>query len=80
MPRLGAVPVALGRETYGTANSFGGLSVVSLAEARDEATKFGTVLDWATAVGYRSADNPVNGIATGLPKQPKKQGRHTALV
>jgi integrase len=41
--------------------------------------RIGTVMDWAKAAGYRTGDNPINGIAKGLPSQPKKQKHHAAL-
>ena len=41
--------------------------------------RIGTVLDWAKAAEYRSGDNPINGIAKGLPKQPKRKLHHAAL-
>ncbi len=47
--------------------------------ARRVRQRIGTVLDWAKAAGHRSGDNPINGIAKGLPSQPKKQKHHAAL-
>ena len=47
--------------------------------ARRVRQRIGTVLDWAKAAGHRSGDNPINGIAKGLPKQPKKTKHHAAL-
>jgi integrase len=47
--------------------------------ARRVRQRIGTVLDWAKAAGHRSGDNPINGIAKGLPNQPKKQKHHAAL-
>jgi hypothetical protein len=47
--------------------------------ARRVRQRIGTVLDWAKAAGHRSGDNPINGIAKGLPTQPKKQKHHAAL-
>ena len=37
------------------------------------------VLDWAKASGYRSGDNPVDGLKRVLPKQPNAQQHHAAL-
>jgi len=37
------------------------------------------VFDWAKASGFRSGDNPVDGIAEVLPKHSKKQEHHPAL-
>ena len=41
--------------------------------------RIGTVLDWAKASGYRSGENPVDGVKRGLPKQPERQGHHAAM-
>ena len=38
-----------------------------------------TVFDWAKAAGFRSGDNPVEGISKILPKQPNVQTHHAAL-
>src|SRR5262249_44239221 len=37
------------------------------------------VLDWAKASGYRSGDNPVDGIAHVLPRHKTGQAHHPAL-
>lgn len=37
------------------------------------------VLDWAKAAGHRGGDNPVDGVAEGLPKQSEKPEHHAAL-
>ena len=47
--------------------------------ARRVRQRIGTVMDWAKAAGHRSGDNPIAGIAKGLPKQPKQQAHHAAL-
>jgi integrase len=41
--------------------------------------RIGTVLDWAKAAGFRSGDNPVAGVAKGLPKQTDRGDHHAAL-
>ncbi|MEM7042749.1 MAG: site-specific integrase [Pseudomonadota bacterium] len=38
-----------------------------------------TVLDCCRANHFRSGENPIEGIAKALPKQPKKDGHHAAL-
>ena len=38
-----------------------------------------TVLDWAKAAGYRTGENPVDGVAKGLPRQPDRGNHHAAL-
>jgi integrase len=47
--------------------------------ARRVRQRIGTVMDWAKVAGYRTGENPINGIAKGLPSQPKKQKHHAAL-
>jgi integrase len=37
------------------------------------------VLDWAKASGFRSGDNPVDGLRTVLPKQESEKKHHAAL-
>ena len=38
-----------------------------------------TVFDWAIAAQHRTAGNPVSGIETALPKQPKADNHHAAM-
>jgi integrase len=38
-----------------------------------------TVFDWAKAAGFRSGDNPVEGMSRVLPKQTNTQAHHAAL-
>ncbi|MDB5613933.1 MAG: integrase family protein [Devosia sp.] len=47
--------------------------------ARRVRQRVGTVMDWAKASGHRSGDNPVDGVAKGLPKQIDKDLHHEAL-
>lgn len=47
--------------------------------ARRVRQRIGTVLDWAKAAGYRSGDNPIDGVAKGLPKQGERDEHHAAL-
>ena len=37
------------------------------------------MFDWAKASGFRSGDNPVDGLKRVLPKQPATRGHHAAL-
>jgi integrase len=37
------------------------------------------VLDWARASGYRSGENPVEGVARVLPRHRSRQAHHAAL-
>ena len=47
--------------------------------ARRVRQRIHTVLEWAKAAGFRSGDNPVDGILKILPKQPVSKNHHTAL-
>ncbi|MBM2299334.1 integrase arm-type DNA-binding domain-containing protein [Sulfitobacter pseudonitzschiae] len=47
--------------------------------ARRVRQRLKTVFDWAKAAGFRTTDNPVDGIERGLPKQTAKQQHHAAM-
>lgn len=47
--------------------------------ARRVKQRIATVFDWAKAAGHRSGDNPVDGVARGLPKQTDRAAHMTAL-
>ncbi len=47
--------------------------------ARRVRQRIGTVLSWAKAAGYRTGDNPVEGVAKGLPKQRDRNEHHAAM-
>ena len=47
--------------------------------ARRVRQRIGTVLSWAKAAGHRSGENPVEGVAQGLPKQTDEVEHHAAL-
>lgn len=47
--------------------------------ARRVRQRIGTVLNWAKATGHRSGENPVEGVAQGLPKQTDEVEHHAAL-
>lgn len=47
--------------------------------ARRVRQRIGTVFDWAKASGHRTGDNPVDGVARGLPKQTDSAKHHAAL-
>jgi integrase len=47
--------------------------------ARRVRQRIKTVFDWAKAAGFRSGDNPVDGISKVLPKQSNTQAHHAAL-
>lgn len=59
------------------------LSPIWLAKpetARRVRQRLGTVMDWAKAAGFRRGDNPVEGVARGLPKQTDRDVHHAALA
>ena len=47
--------------------------------ARRVKQRIGTVLDWAKAAGFRAGENPVHGVAKGLPRQPERKRHHATL-
>jgi integrase len=47
--------------------------------ARRVRQRIGVVMDWAKAAGYRTGDNPVDGVTKGLPAQPDGRAHHAAL-
>jgi len=47
--------------------------------ARRVRQRIKTVLDWAKAAGYRTGDNPVEGVNRGLPRQNEKRGHFAAI-
>ena len=47
--------------------------------ARRVKQRIGTVLDWAKASGLRDGENPIGGVAKGLPKQPERKNHFAAL-
>ena len=47
--------------------------------ARRVKQRLGAVLDWAKAAGFRSGDNPVEGVLRGLPRQVDRPEHHPAL-
>lgn len=47
--------------------------------ARRVRQRIKTVLDWATASGFRTGENPVDGVSKGLPNQPERVSHHAAM-
>ncbi|KAJ0345506.1 hypothetical protein COL154_013953, partial [Colletotrichum chrysophilum] len=47
--------------------------------ARRVRQRIGSVFDWAKAAGYRTGDNPIEGVARGLPKQGERRSHHEAM-
>src|SRR5512145_2191595 len=47
--------------------------------ARRVKQRIGTELDWAKAAGFRTGENPVDGVSQGLPRQPDRKNHHAAL-
>jgi integrase len=69
-------------DSIGTPEILNVLSPIWLTKpetARRVRQRIHTVFDWAKAAGFRSGDNPVDGISRILPKQPVSQAHHAAL-
>jgi len=47
--------------------------------ARRVRQRLSAVMDWSKASGYRTGDNPVDGVERGLPKQVDKDQHHAAM-
>lgn len=47
--------------------------------ARRVRQRIKAVLDWAKAAGFRSGENPVEGVEKGLPKQNGRDSHHEAM-
>jgi integrase len=47
--------------------------------ARRVRQRISTVMDWAKAAGFRSGDNPVDGVSKGLPRQNGKKAHFDAI-
>jgi integrase len=65
-----------------TADVLRALSPIWLSKpetARRARQRVSTILDWAKAAGHRSGDNPVDGVAKGLPRQTEKRGHFDAI-
>lgn len=74
-PSIGRLPV----DQVGTAEVLRCLSPIWLTThetARRLRQRIGVVLDWATAAGHRSAENPVRTISRALPRLPKVADAH----
>jgi integrase len=66
-----------------TADVLRALSPIWLSKpetARRVRQRIATVLDWAKVAGYRSGDNPVEGVGRGLPRQNEKRGHFDAIA
>ncbi|MFG1400251.1 tyrosine-type recombinase/integrase [Roseixanthobacter pseudopolyaromaticivorans] len=77
-PEIGSLRI----DTVGTPQLLRVLSPVWLVKpetARRLKQRIGTVFDWAKASGYRTGDNPIEGVERGLPKQGKQKEHHAAL-
>lgn len=78
LPHLGSRPV----NALATPDVLRVLSPIWLAKpetARRVRQRVGTVFDWAKAAGYRTGDNPVEGVERGLPRQAERAQHHAAL-
>lgn len=78
-PHLGTKPV----DQIATPDVLKALAPIWLTKpetARRVRQRIGTVMDWAKAAGHRAGDNPVEGVAKGLPKQTDRDEHHMALA
>jgi integrase len=41
--------------------------------------RIGTIMDWAKSAGFRTGDNPIDGVTMGLPKQKNRDEHHAAM-
>ena len=48
--------------------------------ARRVRRRIRTVLDWAKAAGFRTGDNPAEGVSKGLPRQSDHKGHYAAIA
>jgi integrase len=65
-----------------TADILRALSPIWLSKpetARRVRQRISTVLDWAKVAGFRTGDNPVEGVAKGLPRQSEKKSHFGAI-
>lgn len=65
-----------------TADVLRALSPIWLSKpetARRIRRRIATVLDWSKATGFRTGDNPVDGVSKGLPRQSEKRGHFAAI-
>lgn len=53
--------------------------LIKAETARRVRQRISTVMDWAKAAGFRSGDNPVDGVAKGLPRQNGKKAHFDAI-
>lgn len=77
-PEIGSLRI----DAIGTPQLLRVLSPVWLTKpetARRLKQRLGTVFDWAKASGYRTGDNPIEGVERGLPKQGNQKEHHAAL-
>ena len=78
VPHIGTRPV----DALATPDVLRVLSPIWLTKpetARRVRQRIGTVVDWAKAAGYRTGDNPVEGVERGLPRQGERVVHHAAL-
>jgi integrase len=47
--------------------------------ARRVRQRIGTVFDWAKATGFRTGENPIDGVSKGLPKQVDRDNHFAAI-
>jgi hypothetical protein len=65
-----------------TADIHKALSAIWLSRpetARRVRQRISTILNWAKAAGHRMGENPVDGVAKGLPRQSERRGHFSAI-
>lgn len=66
-------------ETSDIFNVLGPIWLTKAETARRLRQRISVIMDWAKVAGYRSGENPVDGVENGLPKQAVKQIHHKAM-
>jgi integrase len=78
IPRLGAMKL----DSIGTPDILATLLPIWLEKAETASRvkqRIHAIFDWAKTMGYRTGENPVDGVKRGLPKQSDKEEHHKAL-
>lgn len=77
-PELGARPVDA-IETPDILKVLSPIWTTKPETARRVRQRMSAVMDWAKAAGHRTGENPVDGVAKGLPKQAERAQHHAAM-
>ncbi|MBL0407241.1 tyrosine-type recombinase/integrase [Microvirga aerilata] len=77
-PHFGETPVDQ-VQTPDVLKALGPIWLTKPETARRVRQRIKAVLDWAKAAGFRSGENPVEGVEKGLPKQNGRDSHHEAM-